>query len=224
MLVSVLPVFCTEGIPDWKDQEDDDKRETEKEDSGNLIGKYRFNDVKTSDWFYDSVKYAVEKNLMVGVSDTSFKPNGTMTRAMLVTVLYRLAGEPYVVLSSPFKDLSQDWYRKAVVWGYQKSIIKGVKSNVFAPDESVTREQTAAILFRFASFRKYDVKVSGKSLSSFADSEKVSSYAYEALLFASDRGIIKGMRIDGMLCIAPKNNSTRAEIATMLQRFCTKYS
>lgn len=177
--------------------------------------KLPFTDVSTSDWFYDDVAFVYKNGLFSGTDSRSFSPNASMTRAMLVTVLYRLEGEPTVTGRSSFTDVrSGAYYEKAVIWAAANGIVTGTDSTSFSPDAKVTREQLAAILYRYAQYRKLDTDVSAK-LNSFTDTDSVSAYASEALGWAVSEGLINGA--SGKLM--PKGDATRAQVAAILHRF-----
>ncbi len=175
-----------------------------------------FKDVTYGDWYYDAVKFVEEYGLFNGVSANEFEPDTAMSRAMLVTVLYRLAGEPEITGTTPFTDVNPDaWYMPGVLWAYQTGIVNGSTETTFSPDDNVTREQIAVMLYRYASYYEYDVS-DREVLSGFPDWEKVDSYAEDALSWAVAIGLIRG-NTDGTL--NPVGDATRAEVATMLQRF-----
>ena len=177
--------------------------------------KLPFTDVSTSDWFYDDVAFVYKNGLFSGTDSRSFSPNASMTRAMLVTVLYRLEGEPTVTGRSSFTDVrSGAYYEKAVIWAAANGIVTGTDSTSFSPDAKVTREQLAAILYRYAQYRKLDTDASAK-LNSFTDADSVSAYASEALGWAVSEGLINGA--SGKLM--PKGDATRAQVAAILHRF-----
>ena len=176
--------------------------------------KLPFTDVSTSDWFYDDVAFVYENGLFSGTDSRSFSPNASMTRAMLVTVLYRLEGEPTVTGRSSFTDVrSGAYYEKSVIWAAANGIVTGTDSTSFSPDAKVTREQLAAILYRYAQYRKLDTDASAK-LNSFTDADSVSAYASEALGWAISEGLINGA--SGKLM--PKGDATRAQVAAILHR------
>lgn len=176
--------------------------------------KLPFTDVSTSDWFYDDVAFVYENGLFSGTDSRSFSPNASMTRAMLVTVLYRLEGEPTVTGRSSFTDVrSGAYYEKSVIWAAANGIVTGTDSTSFSPDTKVTREQLAAILYRYAQYRKLDTDASAK-LNSFTDADSVSAYASEALGWAVSEGLINGA--SGKLM--PKGDATRAQVAAILHR------
>ena len=182
--------------------------------SGN--GCFPFADVTSGFWYYNSVKYAYDHDLFAGSSWNRFDPDGIMTRAMLVSVLYRLDGSPKVEGNSDFNDLSQDWYKDAVLWAKQNGIVSGVSDVSFAPNQPVTREQMAAILYRYASYKGYDT--AGLSdLSAFSDRGTISGYAVSSMQWAVNKGYISGF--PGKT-LAPKSGTTRAQVASILERFC----
>lgn len=177
--------------------------------------KLPFTDVSTSDWFYSDVMFVYENGLFSGTDSRSFSPNASMTRAMLVTVLYRLEGEPAGTGSSSFSDVcSGSYYEKAVAWAAANGIVTGTGSTSFSPDAKVTREQLAAILYRYAQYKKQDTDA-GAKLDSFSDAGNVSGYASEALSWAVSEGLINGA--SGRL--TPKGDATRAQVAAILHRF-----
>ncbi len=166
-------------------------------------------------WAEEEILEAVYRGLFKGMDDTHFAPNANLTRAELVTVLYRMAGEPSVEsMTHPFADIAADtWYTDAVIWAYNAEVVNGVSDTAFAPAANITREQIAAILFRFSGAEA----VEADHLVDFADAGKVSAYAIDAMNWAVANGLINGMG-DGTL--APQGNATRAQIATILMRYC----
>ena len=175
-----------------------------------------FDDINETDWFYENVKYVVENKLMNGVSDTEFAPNNTLTRAMLVTVLYRNAGEPEVSANASFADVDADsWYAKAVVWAEANGIVNGVSDTEFAPNANITREQIATIMYRYAQYNGDDVTAVA-DIEAYADAANVSDYAVDAMKYAVGSGLINGKT---ETTLNPQDNATRAEIATILKRF-----
>ena len=175
-----------------------------------------FTDVTEGDWFYDAVRYAYETGLMDGVGDSLFAPNSETTRAQLVTILYRLEGEPEVSGTSGFTDVEADiWYTDAVAWAAQNGIVNGVSDTEFAPGDDITREQLAVILYRYAAYQGYDVSQRA-DLSGFGDASSISGYAQEALSWAHAQGLVLGFE-DGSL--RPQGTASRAQIAAVLMRF-----
>lgn len=177
-----------------------------------------FRDVKSGSWFRGAVDYAVKSGLMNGMSHYDFEPNTTMSRAMLVTVLWRMSGSPEPVGKAPFGDLKQSWYKKAVAWAYENGVVNGISATSFGPDESVTREQMAAIFYRYSALCGFDVSQSG-DISGYPDAGRVSKYAVSAMRWASGVGLIKGQSTSRGNMLSPRGEATRAEVATMLQRF-----
>ena len=173
-----------------------------------------FADVSRDDWYYDAVKYVYNKELFKG-TEAGFSPERTMTRAMLVTVLYRTAPANETAYKNPFKDVAGDsWYTEGILWASENGLVKGISEDSFAPDSGITREQLAIILYRYASAFGYDTDMVGE-YDSYIDAGTVSDYAKEAMRYAIGAGILKGS--DGYL--DPKREATRAEVATMLMRF-----
>ena len=176
-----------------------------------------FHDVTEGDWFYDAVRYAYETGLMDGVGDSLFAPNSETTRAQLVTILYRLEGEPEVSGTSGFTDVEAGtWYTDAVAWAAANGIVNGVSETEFAPGKDITREQLATILFRYAEAKGYDVSARA-DLSAYTDADQIQSYAAESVAWAVAEGLIQGFEDN---TLRPAGNATRAQIATILMRFC----
>ena len=176
-----------------------------------------FSDVTESDWFYDAVTYAYENGLMDGVGAGLFAPNSETTRAQLVTILHRLAGQPAPSGDSGFSDVETGtWYTDAVAWAAQNGIVNGVSDTQFAPGDDITREQLAVILYRYATYQGYDVSQRA-DLSGFVDAGTISTYAQEALSWANAQGLVLGFEDDSL---RPQGNASRAQIAAVLMRFC----
>ena len=177
-----------------------------------------FLDVTKSDWFYEDVAYVYENGLMNGVGEGLFGPNATTTRAMVVTILYRLEGEPAVTGDTPFTDLvAGQYYLDAVAWASTNDIVNGVTSTTFAPNDPITREQMAAILYRYAQYKGMDTTDRG-NLGSFADGNTVSPYAVEAMAWANAEGLINGVENNRL---NPTGQAFRSQVAAILHRFCT---
>ncbi|MDR3999212.1 MAG: S-layer homology domain-containing protein, partial [Evtepia sp.] len=175
-----------------------------------------FTDVAEGDWFYDAVRYAYENGLMDGVGGNRFAPNSETTRAQLVTILYRLEGQPAVSGDLPFTDVEAGtWYTNAILWAAQNGIVNGVNDTEFAPGDEITRQQLVTILYRYAEAKVCDVSASA-DLSGYPDAGQVQGYAQPAMAWAVAEGIVEGM--DGNL--NPAGNASRAQIATILMRFC----
>lgn len=176
-----------------------------------------FGDVKSADWFYNDVKYVYEKGMMAGTAADVFAPNATTTRAMIVTILYRLEGSPAVTGTSAFVDVpAGQWYTDAVNWAAANQIVKGTSATTFAPNDSITREQMAAILYRYAQYKGYDVTKKA-DLSGYSDNGQVSAYAKDALAWANAAKLINGVT---NTTLAPQGNATRAQVSAILHRFC----
>ena len=176
-----------------------------------------FGDVKSADWFYNDVKYVYEKGMMAGTAADVFAPNATTTRAMIVTILYRLEGSPAVTGTSTFVDVpAGQWYTDAVNWAAANQIVKGTSATTFAPNDSITREQMAAILYRYAQYKGYDVTKKA-DLSGYSDNGQVSAYAKDALAWANAAKLINGVT---NTTLAPQGNATRAQVSAILHRFC----
>lgn len=178
--------------------------------------KTKFNDVSTNDWFASAVDYVTGKGMMNGTADNTFSPKANTTRGMVVTVLYRLENQPSTSAASFTDVASGAYYANAVAWANANGIVSGYGSGKFGPNDKVTREQLAAILYRYAQYKKYDVS-GAKSLDGYTDAQSVSSYAVPALQWANAAGVVtgkSGSKLD------PKGYATRAEVAAMLMRFC----
>ncbi len=175
-----------------------------------------FADVADDAWYADAVRYVFEKGMMNGTSSTTFSPNETTTRAMIVTMLHRLENEP-TASAAGFTDVaSNTYYANAVAWAAANGVVTGVSETSFAPNDAITREQLAAILYRYAELKGYNVSASG-SLSGYTDASQISSYATTAMQWANSTGLITGKT---STTLSPKGNATRAEVATILMRFC----
>ena len=172
-----------------------------------------FTDVKENDWFYDSVKYAYENDLMKGISTTEFAPDSDVTRAMFVTVIYRMENEPQTGKCA-FTDVeSGSYYENAVAWTNENGIVSGISEDCFAPNEPITREQMAAIIYRYAAFKGYDITTSSNT--SYTDNDNISDYAKDAVIWAAEKYVMTG-NTDGSF--APKANTTRAQTASVFMR------
>ena len=179
-----------------------------------------FTDVKSGNWFYDAVKYAYEQGLMTGTSATTFAPNGTMNRAMIVTVLYRLEKSPAVTGASKFTDVpAGQWYSDAVAWAAANKIVNGYDETTFGPMNAVTREQMAAILFRYEQYKGLENVTLEENLNRFPDQNKISAYAIPALQWAVGQKIING-NADGTL--DPTGTATRAQVAQIFTNLLNK--
>jgi len=176
----------------------------------------QFDDVSESDWFYEAVQYVKRNGIMDGTSETTFEPNQDTTRGMIVTILYRLEGEPSIETTSTFKDVaSGTWYHDAVVWGEGNGVITGYDADAFGPTDSITREQLAAILHRYANFKGYDV-TKASDLSMYTDMNDISTYAIKSMNWAVAEGFISGTTLTSL---TPGLVATRARVARTLMRF-----
>ena len=173
-----------------------------------------------SNWAHIGIDYVIKHGLFNGVAKNQFAPQLSMTRAMLVTVLYRMEGRPSVDgLKNNFKDVpSKKWYTDAVIWANYNGIVNGITAKTFEPNSNVTREQVAAILYRYAKFKGYDLSASA-DLSTFPDNASVSNYAKTALSWANAKGLITGSKENESVLILPRNDATRAQLAAILLRF-----
>lgn len=179
---------------------------------------FPFDDVKTGDWFYEAVKYAYANGIFEGVSENTFAPKNNVTRAMFVTIMYRLDKGTAKNTESIFDDVQDGtWYKDAVLWGYKNGIVNGVSEKSFAPDRVITREEMASMLYRYAKYKGYDVSVGeDTNILSYEDFDKISEYAIEAIEYTAGAGIMTGKTES---TINPKDAATRAEAAAMIIRF-----
>lgn len=179
--------------------------------------KANFADVAADAWYADAVQYVYENGMMSGTSQTTFSPDLTTTRGMIVTILYRLENEPTVTGTTAFTDVAADqYYANAVAWAAQNGIVSGIDATTFAPNNAITREQMAAILYRYAQFKGYDVSAKA-DLSVYTDATQVSTYATDAMAWANGAQLITGT---SQATLTPAGNATRAQVATILMRFC----
>ena len=179
-----------------------------------------FTDVSEKDWFYGDVMFVYENGLMLGTSKTLFSPHGTATRGMMATILWRMEGSPAPKGKNSFTDVEAGkWYADAITWTAENGIFAGYGKDKFGPDDPITREQLAAIFYRYADYKGYDLTVKG-NLDKFKDADKITDYAKTAMQWAVGNGLVKGK--SGNL-LDPQGTATRAEIAAMLHRFIEKY-
>ena len=175
-----------------------------------------FADVSGSDWFYNDVRYVYEKGIMDGTGADRFSPNAPLTRAMIVTILYRMAGSPSVSGSSDFTDVAAGkWFAKAVAWAAATAIVNGYGDSLFGPNDPVTREQLAAILYRYAVYGGMTAVTLEENLGSFADTAQLSAYAIQAMNWAVGQGLINGSGNN----LVPKAQATRAQVAAIIHRY-----
>ena len=184
-----------------------------------------FTDVSESDWFFGDVKFVYQNGLMNGTSSTTFSPDGTTSRGMIVTILWRMAGSPDMkdeILGYPFQDVDANaYYATAVYWARLNGIADGYGDNTFGPDKPITREQLAAILYRYAQHKGYDTTQGGMAIREYADYGQISSYALEAMDWANATGIVTGT---SEKILSPQGQATRAQAAAMFTRFCKQYA
>ena len=181
----------------------------------------QFGDVDPTLWSYEGIQFCVMMGFMSGMDTHVFAPRGVTTRAQLVQILYNFVGGPEVSGETPFTDLTANWYKDAVLWAYQTGVTSGTSETTFAPDDPVTREQVAVLLYEFAD---KVLEVGGAEtpadLSRFPDGDQVSSWAREAMADAVALGIINGTKVDDQVFLAPQGSATRDQIATMFEGFC----
>ena len=180
--------------------------------------KETFKDVKKNDWYYEAVEYVANKGLMNGTGNDEFTPDANTTRGMIVTILYRLEGSPKVSMST-FTDVANtEYYAKAVAWAKKNGIVNGYGEGKFGPNDVITREQLAAIMYRYSNYKKYNTSVGeDTNILSYNDISELSEYAVSSMQWACGAGLVNGIG-DGKL--APKGNATRAQLATILMRYC----
>jgi len=179
-----------------------------------------FTDV-TKNWAYPGIQYCVTHQLMSGIGNDLFGPKLTTTRAQIVQILYNLEGEPKVSGTTPFTDLTQDWYQDAVLWAYQTGVVAGTSSTTFEPDRPVTREQIAVILMEYVTrVLKLERTWTPADLSTFPDADSVSDWAKDAMADAVGLGLISGASNGGQTLLEPQGSATREQVATILMEFC----
>lgn len=175
-----------------------------------------FADVPSGSWYYDDIAYVYDAGLMTGLTATTFGPNLSTTRGMIVTILWRMENEPAAKHGCPFADVRRgSYYEQAIAWASENGIVTGFDASTFAPDRAITREQLAAILFRFAAYRGMDAVTLRENLSSFQDQAAISAYAVSALNWAVGEGLMQGTGDK----LEPTGSATRAQVAAMLRRF-----
>ena len=193
-------------------------------DGGKTCPSAKFTDVSASQWYHEAVDYAVVNGLFAGTSDTTFTPNGEMTRGMLVTVLWRMAGKPEAKADASFRDVDADqYYAVAVAWAKENGIVAGTSDTTFSPNAKITREQMASILYRYAKLNGMDVTKTA-DLASFPDADRVSAYAGEALAWAVENGLVSGTLRGGKAYLDPTGNATRAQVASILMRYAKTFA
>lgn len=177
-----------------------------------------FNDVDVDDWFYNAVKYAYDNGMMSGVGNSLFAPDSDLNRAMLVQVLWNLEGNPTASTTTAYSDVASNaWYYNAVQWAAAEGIAGGYGDGIYGPEDNITREQMALMLYRYAQYKSYDTTQSGADVQAFSDYEEISDWALEGMTWAVSAGLLGG-KGDGVL--DPTGNATRAEVAQILMNFC----
>lgn len=177
-----------------------------------------FDDIQPGAWYEDAVQFAYDEGIMTGTSKTTFEPNTTTTRGMIVSILHRLEGNP-VVTEEAFSDVSaDDWYGKAVAWASSEGIVGGYGDGTFQPNKAITREEMASILYRYAQYKDQDVSAR-VDLTKYTDADQVGAWAEEVMQWANAEGLINGMTEDTLV---PQGNATRAQVAAMFQRYLNK--
>lgn len=177
-----------------------------------------FDDIQPGAWYEDAVQFAYDEGIMTGTSKTTFEPNTTTTRGMIVSILHRLEGNP-VVTEEAFSDVSaDDWYGKAVAWASSEGIVGGYGDGTFQPNKAITREEMASILYRYAQYKDQDVSARA-DLTKYTDADQVGAWAEEVMQWANAEGLINGMTEDTLV---PQGNATRAQVAAMFQRYLNK--
>ena len=199
-----------------KEETEETKDEQKEEIAQSTFTETTFSDVKKDDWHFESVKYVYENNLMQGTGN-GFEPESKMSRAMLVTVLYRMTNPETTESKHSFTDVPQgQWYSDAVAWAAENGIVNGISETEFAPDSDVSREQMALIIYRFAKMQGYDISDKA-DISDFTDTGDVSNWALDAISWANKTELVTGT---GESTLSPKATATRAQVAAILMRFC----
>ena len=170
----------------------------------------------TGHWAEKAITFVYEKGLMTGTKEDTFSPETELSRAMLVTILYRMEGEPAVIAQNTFSDVTDGtWYTNAVIWASQNGIVNGVGQDRFSPNQDITREQMAAMLLRYSDYKGYDT-TQKNDLADYTDADSISAWALAALQWANGEGLITGRKAD---LLVPQGDTTRAETATILMRY-----
>lgn len=180
----------------------------------------QFTDIDPDSWYHESVDYCIENGLMNGTSETTFSPDETMTRGQLVTILWRLEGSPEPSGPSPFTDLYQDWYMKAVAWAAENGVVQGISATEFNPEGAINRQDLAVILYRYTENVLMGDVSDRADLTGFPDYDQVADYAQDALAWANAAGLIQGAQEDDTILLYPQRSATRAEAAAVMMRFC----
>ena len=216
-VVTTAPTATEKGVKTFTCTRCDATKTEEIPETGE--SKLPFTDVVKGRWYYDAVKFAYQNNLFGGISATVFSPDGNMTRGMLVTVLWRLDGKPAPKGSNTFNDVAAGkYYTDAVTWAAENEIVNGVGDSKFNPDGNVTREQMAAILFRYAGKKGCDTSKHA-DLSAYPDADRISNFAKDALSWANAESLINGTTQSNKTVLDPQGNATRAQVAIILMRY-----
>ena len=180
----------------------------------------QFSDINTGSWYHEAVDYVLKNGLMNGTGSGTFAPGGITSRAMIVTILWRLEGKPQVNYLMDFEDVAaESWYTEAVRWAAAEGIMGGYGDGRFGTNDAITREQLATVLYRYVQYKGYDVSAK-KSLDSYTDASAVHSWAVDAMQWACSIGLIKGIEQENGFTLDPVGNATRAQVATIFWRFC----
>ena len=178
----------------------------------------KFGDVDVTLWYHEALDYVLNAGMMNGVGGTSFAPNGDLNRAMLVTILWRLAGEPSVNYTMPFTDVPDGvWYTEAVRWAASTGVVNGMTATTFAPMESITRQQLVTMLYRYAQLKGYDTTQGGMAIREYGDFDAIADWALTAMDWAVNAQLLNGR---GNNMLVPEGTATRAEAAKLLMAFC----
>ena len=185
---------------------------------------HNYTDSKTTAWYHDGVHYCIENGLMIGVAKELFAPNGITTRAQIVTILWRMEGEPAVDYTMSFKDVKDGkWYTEAIRWAQSVGVVEGYNADTFGPNNTITREQMATILWRYSKYKGIDVSVGeDTNILSYEDAANVKGWAMDGMQWAFGAGIIVGIEKDNSMYLDPQGNAVRSQSATMIYRFCTE--
>ena len=175
-------------------------------------------------WYHDGVHYCIENGLMSGISKNEFAPNMVTNRAMIVTILWRMEDKPIADYEMTFKDVADGmWYTEAIRWAQSVGIVEGYNDDAYGPNDSITREQLASILWRYAKYKGYDVSVGEETnILSYEDAFSVSEWAIEAMQWACGAGLIHGIELNNTMYLAPKGDAIRSQSATVIYYFCTE--
>jgi hypothetical protein len=208
--------FVDDSNSDEEDDSSSSSEEDENTEDGGIENNF-YDDVTDSDWFKEAVDYVTEMGLMMGTGENKFAPYISTNRGMIVTILWRLEGQPSATDYADFTDVDEDqYYTDAVAWGAENGIIEGYGNGEFGPEDTITREQMAAILYRYSQFKGYDITQGGMSVGEFSDYEEISDWAFQSMTWAVNTSLISGT---DNLVLDPQGEATRAQIATILMRF-----